>query len=121
MGHPAIRGQLGPEAEGGEHLVAVVVLDDLPDGGQRQRVGVQLVGAHVVQRRGLRGVPCEVGTRGYTGWPGHAKSPGSECRRGVQRHPFPSLTERSILEQTMAAKPSEWNLSPSSVNLASCS
>lgn len=50
VGHPAVRGQLGPEAEGGEHLVAVVVLDDLPDGGQRQRVGVQLVGAHVVQR-----------------------------------------------------------------------
>lgn len=57
MGHPAIRGQLGPEAEGREHLVAVIMLDDLPDGGQRQRIGVQLVGAHVVQGRGLRGVP----------------------------------------------------------------
>lgn len=49
VGHPAIRGQLGAKAKGREHLVAVVVLDDFPDGRQRQRVGIQLVGAHVVQ------------------------------------------------------------------------
>lgn len=53
MGHPAIGGQLGPEAQGREHLVAVVVLDDLSDGGQGQRVGIQLVGTHVVQGCGL--------------------------------------------------------------------
>lgn len=61
MGHPAVGGQLGPEAQGREHLVTVIMLDDLPDGSQRQRVGVQLVGAHVVEGRGLRGVPCNTG------------------------------------------------------------
>lgn len=88
MGHPAIRGQLGPEAEGGEHLVTVIVLDDLPDGGQRQRVGVQLVGAHVVQGRGLRGVPWGHKTRGHVP-AGHTL--GSESEEGVPVHPLLNL------------------------------
>lgn len=81
VGHPAIRGQLGPKAKGREHLVTVVVLDDLPDGGQRQRVGVQLVGAHVVQGRGLRGVPCDTGNATFTC--GHSKPPWME--KGVSK------------------------------------
>lgn len=87
VGHPAVWGQLGPEAEGGEHLVAVVVLDDLADGGQGQCVGVQLVGAHVVQGRGLRGVPCGTG-RGTFASLNALSPPGSECRRGCPRAPL---------------------------------
>lgn len=58
MWHPSIWGQFGSEAQSREHLVAVVVLNDLPDGLQRHGVSVELVGVHVVQRGWLWGVTC---------------------------------------------------------------
>lgn len=58
VGHAPIGWDLGAEAERGEHLIAVVVLDDLPHRPQRHGVGVELVGAQVVQGGGLRGVAC---------------------------------------------------------------
>lgn len=58
VGHTSIRRDLGTKAKGGEHLVAVVVLDDLAHRLEGHGVGVELVGAQVVQRGGLRGVPC---------------------------------------------------------------
>lgn len=58
VGHPSIRGQFGAEAQSRKHLVAVVVLNDLPDGLQCHGVSVQLVGVHVVQRRWLWWVTC---------------------------------------------------------------
>lgn len=58
VGHMPIWGDLGTKAKGWEHLVTVVVLDDVPHGPQCQAVGIQLEGAQVVQGRGLRGVPC---------------------------------------------------------------
>lgn len=60
MGHPSIRRQLGSKAQRGEHLVAVVVLNDLADRLQGHGVGVQLVWAHVVERGGLGWVSCEM-------------------------------------------------------------
>lgn len=60
-------------------------LQCLPNGGQRQRVGVQLVGAHVVQGCGLRGVPWGHKTRGHVP-AGHTL--GSESEEGVPVHPF---------------------------------
>lgn len=58
VGHMPIWRDLGTKAKGWEHLVTVVVLDDVPHGPQCQAVGIQLEGAQVVQGRGLRGVPC---------------------------------------------------------------
>lgn len=58
VGDLAIGWQLGSKAVGREELVAVVVLDDLPDGLECQGVCAQLVGAGVVQRGGLRWQPC---------------------------------------------------------------
>lgn len=58
VGHPSIGGQFCPKAQSREHLVAVVVLNDLPDGLQRHGVSVQLVGVHVVQRGWLWWVTC---------------------------------------------------------------
>lgn len=58
VGHVPIWGDLGAKAKGWEHLVTVVVLDDVPHGSQCQAVGIQLEGAQVVQGCGLRGVPC---------------------------------------------------------------
>lgn len=58
--HPSIGWQLGSKAQSRKHLVTVVVLDDLPDSLQGHGVGIQLVGVHVVQRSGLRGVTCQV-------------------------------------------------------------
>lgn len=49
MGDLAVGWDFGAEAIGGEELVTVVVLDDLPHCLQRQGVGAQLVGARVVQ------------------------------------------------------------------------
>ena len=59
VGHPAVRGQLGSKAQCREHLITVIVLDDLPHGLQGHGVGVHLVGVHVVERGGLRRVTCE--------------------------------------------------------------
>ena len=53
MGHPPIRRQLGPEAQGGEHLVTVVVLYDLPHCLQGHGISVHLVWVHVVEGGGL--------------------------------------------------------------------
>lgn len=50
---PSIRGKFGAEAQRRKHLVAVVVLDDLPDSSQGHGVVVQLVRAHVMERGGL--------------------------------------------------------------------
>ena len=58
MGDPAVRGKLGTEAQRREHLVAVVVLDDVTHGLQRHGVGVQLIRAHVVEGGGLGRVTC---------------------------------------------------------------
>lgn len=60
MGHPSVRRQFGSEAKCWEHLVAVVVLNDLADCLQGHGVGIQLVRAHVVQRGGLGWVSCEM-------------------------------------------------------------
>lgn len=76
VGHAPVGGDLGTEAERREHLVAVVVLDDLTHRPQRHGVGVELVGAQVVQGGGLRWVAC---SRGFGG--------GSVC--GVVAHPPP--------------------------------
>lgn len=76
VGHAPVGGDLGTEAERREHLVAVVVLDDLTHCPQRHGVGVELVGAQVVQGGGLRWVAC---SRGFGG--------GSVC--GVVAHPPP--------------------------------
>ena len=56
MGHPPVRGQLGPEAQGRKHLITVVVLDDLAHSLQGHGVGVHLVRVHVVEGGGLGGV-----------------------------------------------------------------
>ena len=52
----SVRGQLGSEAQSREHLVTVVVLDDLPHGPESHGVGIQLVRTHVVEGGGLRRV-----------------------------------------------------------------
>lgn len=77
MWHPSIRGQFGSKAESGEHLVAVVVLNDLPNSLQSHGVCVELVGVHVVQGRGLRGVTCWPNnqSQGHCGWWGTKTSP----------------------------------------------
>lgn len=66
VGDLAVGRQLGAEAVGGEELVAVVVLDDLPNGLERQGIGAELVGAGVVQRGGLRRHPCGTAPVGTT-------------------------------------------------------
>lgn len=59
MRDSSVRGQFGSEAQGGEHLVTVVVLNDLPDGSEGHGVVVHLIRAHVMQRGGLGRVACD--------------------------------------------------------------
>ena len=61
MRDPSVGGKLGTKAQRGKHLIAVVVLDDLPDGAQGHGVVVQLVRAHVVERGGLGRVAWKPG------------------------------------------------------------
>lgn len=49
MGHPSIRGQLGTKAQSREHLVTVVVLDDLAHSFEGHGIGIHLIGVHIVQ------------------------------------------------------------------------
>lgn len=63
VGHPAVRGQFGSEAQRGEHLIAVIVLNDLAHRLQRHGVGVHLIRVHIVQRRGLGRVALEYKSR----------------------------------------------------------
>lgn len=56
MGYAPIGGQLGTEAQRWEHLVTVVVLNDLSHSFESHAVGIQLVWTHVVQGRWLRRV-----------------------------------------------------------------
>lgn len=49
MGHPSIGWQFGSKAKCREHLITVVVLNYLSDCLQSHGVGIQLVGAHVVE------------------------------------------------------------------------
>lgn len=53
MGDPSVRGQFGSKPQGGEHLVTVVVLDNLPDSLEGHGIGIHLVRVHVVQRSRL--------------------------------------------------------------------
>lgn len=55
----SVWGQFGSKAQGGKHLVTVIVLDDLPDGSQGHGVVVHLIRAHVMQRGGLGRVACD--------------------------------------------------------------
>lgn len=59
VGHLAVWWDFGSEAIGREEFVAVVILDDFPNGLQRHGVRAELVRAHVVERSGLGGIPCE--------------------------------------------------------------
>lgn len=59
MRDPAIGGQLGAEPQCGEHLIAVVVLDDLSHGLQGHGVGIHLVRVHVVEGGGLGRISFE--------------------------------------------------------------
>lgn len=63
MGYSPIRRQFGSEAQCREHLVAVIVLYDLPHGFQCHSVGVELVGTHVMEGGGLGRVAWEPGAR----------------------------------------------------------
>lgn len=49
MRDPPIRGQLSTESQCREHLITVVVLDDLSHGLQGHGIGIHLVWVHVVQ------------------------------------------------------------------------
>lgn len=49
VGDPTVRWQFGSEAQGGKHLIAVIVLDDFSYCLQGHGVGIQLVGTHVVE------------------------------------------------------------------------
>lgn len=53
MGDSPIWGQLSTKPQSREHLITVVVLDDLSDGFQGHGIGVHLVRVHVVQGSGL--------------------------------------------------------------------
>lgn len=64
MRDSSVWGQLGTEAQGGKHLVAVIVLNDLADGSQGHGVVVHLIRTHVMQRGGLGRVACN--TNGET-------------------------------------------------------
>lgn len=59
MGYSPIRRQFGSEAQCGEHLVAVIVLYDLPHGFECHGVGVELIGIHVMEGSGLGWVAWE--------------------------------------------------------------
>lgn len=59
MGYSPIRRQLGSETQCGEHLVAVIVLYDLPHGFKCHGVGVELIGIHVMEGSGLGWVAWE--------------------------------------------------------------
>lgn len=58
VGDTPIWWELGTESQRRKQLVAVVVLDDLPDGAQGHGVVIQLVRAHVMERGGLGWVAC---------------------------------------------------------------
>lgn len=60
MGDFAIRGQLSSKTISREELVTVVVLDNLPYCFQGHGIRVHLVGTHIVEGGGLRGVTLEV-------------------------------------------------------------
>lgn len=49
MGDPPIRRQLSTESQGREHLITVIVLDDLSHSLQGHGIGIHLVGVHVVE------------------------------------------------------------------------
>ena len=61
-----VRWQFCSEAKSGEHLIAVVVLYNLPDRLQGHGIGVELVWVHVVQRCGLGRVPWGDGRLTHT-------------------------------------------------------
>lgn len=85
MWHPSIRRQFGSKAQSGEHLVTVVVLNDLPNSLQCHGVGVQLVGVHVVQRSWLWRVTCWPNqSRGQCGWWG-TKTGLLECKMTLKK------------------------------------
>lgn len=49
MGDPPIRGQLSTESQGREHLITVIVLNDLSHSLQGHGIRIHLVWVHVVQ------------------------------------------------------------------------
>lgn len=79
MRDSSVRGQFGSEAQGGEHLVTVVVLNDLPDGSEGHGVVVHLIRAHVMQRGGLGRVACDPNGENTRQHP-------RSCRRWVMSH-----------------------------------
>lgn len=53
MRDPSIRWQLGSKPQGRKHFITVIVLDDFSNCLQGHGIGIQLVGAHVVEGSGL--------------------------------------------------------------------